>query len=280
MEPTTLIYLSLALISVAILAGFASGLFGIGGGAIMVPALHYAFKAIGVDGAVVMHCAVATSAAVIIVNSWRSVRKHASHGAVDMDILFPKQIWRSYGLWIGAGSFFAASLIAPRLSAQALTVLFAVIAFFVALQFIFGRPDFILRQSVPGGLARPLIGSTVGGLSALMGIGGGSLSVPLLSLCNVPIHRAIGTASGFGLAIALPATLGFVLSGWNVDARPFFSFGYVNLAGFVIIAAVSSLMVPLGVKAAHALEAKRLKQIFGICLMLVAMNMIRESLGA
>lgn len=280
MELITLIYLSLALISVAILSGFASGLFGIGGGAIMVPALHYAFKAIGVNDAVVMHCAVATSAAVIIVNSWRSVRKHASRGAVDMDILFPKKIWQSYGLWVGAGSFFAASLIAPRLSAQALTILFAVIAFLVALQFIFGRSGFALRQNVPGGWTPPLLGSSVGGLSALMGIGGGSLCVPLLSLCNVPIHRAIGTASGFGLAIALPATLGFILSGWSVDARPAFSLGYVNLAGFVIIAGVSSLMVPIGVKAAHALEAKRLKQIFGICLMLVAMNMIRESLGA
>jgi uncharacterized membrane protein YfcA len=159
-----------------------------------------------------------------------------------------------------------------------LTILFGVIALLVALQFIFGRPDFILRQSVPGGIAPPVIGSSVGGLSALMGIGGGSLSVPLLSLCNVPIHRAIGTASGFGLAIALPATAGFIVSGWDVAARPAFSLGYVNIAGFIIIAGVSSLFVPLGVKGAHALDAKSLKRIFGICLMLVAANMIRESL--
>lgn len=265
--------------SVALLSGFASGLFGIGGGAIMVPALHYAFKAIGVADSAVMHSAVATSAAVIIVNSWRSVRKHHALNAVDMGILFPKQIWRSYALWIGTGSFIAASFIAPKMSAEALTILFATVAFLVALQFIFGRPDFVLRRSVPGGFAPPIVGSSVGCLSALMGIGGGSLSVPLLSLCNVPIHRAIGTSSGFGLAIALPATLGYVFSGWSVEARPIFSLGYVNLAGFVIIASISTLVVPLGVKAAHALNANRLKKIFGLCLMAVAINMIRESLS-
>lgn len=278
MEPVTIFLLLLALIGVAIIAGFSSGLFGIGGGAVMVPALHYAFKAIGVSDAAVMHVAVATSSAVIIINSWRSVRKHKARDAVDMDILLPKQIWRSYGLWIGLGSFVAASLIAPQMSSRSLTILFAIVAMLVAMQFIFGRPDFIIRQSVPVGIAPPLIGSSVGGLSALMGIGGGSLSVPLLSLCNVPIHRAIGTASGFGLAIAIPATLGFVLSGWGQEGRPLFSLGYVNLAGFIIIAVVSSLMVPLGVKAAHSLDGKRLKQIFGICLLLVSLNMIRESL--
>lgn len=279
MDVPTLLLLLAALMSVAVIAGFASGLFGIGGGAVMVPALHYAFKAIGVSDASIMHAAVATSSAVIIINSWRSVQKHKAKGAVDMDILLPKQIWRSYGLWIGVGSFVAASIIAPQLSSRALTVLFAVVAMLVALQFIFGRPDFTVRETVPGGLAPPLVGSFVGGLSALMGIGGGSLSVPLLSLCNVPIHRAIGTASGFGLAIALPATLGFILSGWGEVGRPAFSLGYVNLAGFLIIATVSAFMVPLGVRAAHALEAKRLKQIFGFCLLLVALNMIRESLA-
>lgn len=278
MEPISLLFLIGVLVLVALVSGIASGLFGIGGGAVMVPTLHYAFKAIDISDAVVMHCAVATSAAVIIINSWRSVSKHAVRGAVDMNILLPKKIWRSYGLWIALGSFLAAWAIAPHLSGKALTSLFAIIAFFVALQFIFGRPDFILRQDVPGGLAPPFIGGTVGGLSALMGIGGGSLSVPLLSLCNVPIHRAIGTASGIGLAIAVPATLGFIISGLGVEGRPDFSLGYVNLAGFAIIAFVSALVVPLGVKLAHSMEGNKLKQIFGVCLMLVAMNMLRETI--
>jgi uncharacterized membrane protein YfcA len=278
MEPATILALFAALFCVAIIAGFFAGLFGIGGGAIMVPALHYTFKALGVTDLVVMHCAVATSAAVIIVNSYRSVKKHHSKGAVDMSILWPRQFWRSYALWIGIGSFFAAWFIAPRLSAQVLTLLFAVIAMLVALQFIFGRPNFIVRQSVPGGFAPPFVGGAVGGLSALMGIGGGSLSVPLLSLCNVPIHRAIGTASGFGLAIAIPATIGFIVSGSGVSGRPVLSLGYVNAVGFAVIATIAALMVPLGVKAAHSMDGNRLKQIFGICLLLVALNMVREIL--
>ncbi len=278
MEPLSIALLIMALIGVAVISGFSSGLFGIGGGAVMVPSLHYAFKAINVNNAVIMHAAVATSAAVIIVNSWRSVKRHHAHRAVDMTILWPRPFWQSYGLWIGVGSFTAAWAIAPHLSAQALTLLFAVIAFFVALQFIFGRPDFVMRETVPRGIAPPIVGGAVGGLSALMGIGGGSLSVPLLSLCNVPIHRAIGTASGIGLAIAVPATMGFIISGWSVEGRPILSLGYVNIAGFAIIASVSALMVPIGVKAAHALEGKRLKKIFGVCLMLVALNMMREVL--
>ncbi|RKQ71214.1 putative membrane protein YfcA [Litorimonas taeanensis] len=278
MEPITVFILLGSLISVAIIAGFSSGLFGIGGGAIMVPALHYTFKALGIADEVTMHCAVATSAAVIIVNSTRSVRRHHARGAVDMDILIPKQLWRSYALWIGVGSFIAAWFIAPKLSAESLTLIFAIVAMLVALQFILGRPDFILRKTVPGGIAPPLVGSGVGGLSALMGIGGGSLSVPLLSLCNVPIHRAIGTASGFGLAIAVPATIGFIISGLGVSGRPLFSLGYVNGVGFLIIAIVSALMVPVGVKAAHAMDAKKLKRIFGFCLLAVALNMARETL--
>ena len=244
----------------------------------MVPALHYAFKAMGVPSSVIMHVAVATSAAVIIVNSFRSVRKHHRRGAVDMSLLVPQKIWQSYALWIALGSFVAAWFIAPRLSGEFLTLLFSVIAFLVSLQFIFGRPEFVLRQDVPEGFAPPVVGSVVGGLSALMGIGGGSLSVPLLSLCNVPIHRAIGTASGFGLAIAIPATFGFILSGLGVSGRPLYSLGYVNMVGFVTLASVSALMVPVGVKAAHNLDSKQLKRIFGVCLMCVAANMVRDIL--
>ncbi len=164
------------------------------------------------------------------------------------------------------------------MSGKALTVLFAAVASLVALQFIFGRPDWRVRDNVPGGAARPIVGGAVGVLSALMGIGGGSLTVPLMSMCNMSIHRAVATASGFGFAISLPATIGFVISGWGVAGRPAFSFGYVNGLGFAIIALTAFLTIPLGTRLAHSLSQRRLKLIFGICLLFVALNMVRKAL--
>lgn len=270
--------LILTLLFVGGVAGLSAGLFGIGGGAVMVPALYFAFNALGVPKSVVMHCAVATSSAIIIVNAVRATRSHHTHGAVDWDLLWPKNLFLSYALWIGIGAFLAAIWLAPKMSGQALTLLFAVVAGIISLQFIFGRPDWKLRETVPGGLARPVVGGGVGVLSSLMGIGGGSLTVPLMSICGVPIHRAVATASGFGFAIAVPATLGFIISGWSTAGRPAFSLGYVNMLGFVLVASVAFVTIPLGARLAHAMSQRKLKLIFGICLLLVAANMARKAL--
>ncbi len=270
--------LIVALLAVGGVAGLTAGLFGIGGGAVMVPALYYAFSELGVPADIVMHCAVATSAAVIILNAFRSTRAHHAKDAVDMSLVWPKsKWWQSYGLWIGVGAFTAAIWIAPRLSGDVLTRLFAGIALLVSLQFIFGKPSFVFRNTVPRGPAPVLAGGSVGILSSLMGIGGGSLSVPLLTLCGVPIHRAIGTAAAFGLFIAVPATVGFILSGWSVPGRPFGSLGYVNGMGFALITIAAWPMVPFGATLAHRLDAKLLRRIFGICLALVVLNMARKT---
>lgn len=270
--------LIVALLAVGGVAGLTAGLFGIGGGAVMVPALYFAFSELGVPEEIVMHCAVATSAAVIILNAARSTRSHYEKGAVDKSLVWPfPKIWQNYGLWIGVGSFAAAIWIAPRLSSEMLTRIFAAIALLVSLQFIFGKPSFVLRSSVPRGPAPIIAGGGVGVLSSLMGIGGGSLSVPLLTLCGVPIHRAIGTAAAFGLFIAVPATLGFILSGWGIASRPFGSLGYVNGLGFALITLAAWPMVPFGAKLAHRMDAKLLRRIFGICLALVAINMARKT---
>ena len=270
--------LIVTLLGVGALVGLSAGLFGIGGGAVMVPALFFAFNALGVSQDVVMHSAIATSSAIIIVNAIRSTLSHHKHGAVDWDLLWPKNPFFSYAFWIGLGAFLAAIWLAPRLSGQVLTVLFAGVASLVALQFIFGRPDWKLRETVPGGMTRPIVGGTVGVLSSLMGIGGGSLTVPLMSICGVPIHRAVATASGFGFAIALPATLGFIISGIGAQGRPAFSLGYVNAMGFVLIASIAFLTIPLGAKLAHSMSQKKLKMIFGVCLLFVAINMARKAL--
>lgn len=270
--------LILALLAVGGVAGLTAGLFGIGGGAVMVPALYYAFSELGVPDDIVMHCAVATSAAVIILNALRSTRAHHAKNAVDMSLVWPRpKWWQSYGLWIGIGAFAAAIWIAPRLSGDVLTRLFAVIALLVSLQFIFGKPSFVVRQTVPRGPAPLVVGGSVGILSSLMGIGGGSLSVPLLTLCGVSIHRAIGTAAAFGLFISVPAALGFILSGWGITGRPFGSLGYVNGLGFALITLAAWPMVPLGAKLAHKMDASLLRRVFGICLALVAVNMARKT---
>lgn len=272
-----LLPLILMLAFVGGLAGFTAGLFGIGGGAVIVPALYYAFTALGYPETVTMHMAVGTSAAVIVVNAMRSVRAHDAHGAVDWDLLWPRNKLQSYALWIGLGAFAASLWLAPRLSGEALRMIFAVMASVIALQFIFGSPSFTLRQSVPGGAARPLAGGGIGALSALMGIGGGSITVPLMAMCNVPIHRAIATASGFGFAIALPASVGFMISGWSVEGKPYFSIGYVNLLGFIFIAALAFFTIPIGAKLAHKMSQKKLKLVFGLCLLAVALNMARKT---
>ena len=275
-----LIFNLLILALVAGIAGYTAGLFGIGGGAFMVPALFFAFRSLDVDPTIVMHCAVATSASVIIFNGWRSVRSHMDRGSVDMSILWPSdRPWASYGLWIALGSFLAAAFLAPRLSSQSLTLIFSSIAFLVAAQFIFGRPDFVIRSSVPKGAGPPIIGGSIGALSSIMGIGGGSLSVPFLTLFGVPVHKAIGTAAGFGLMIAIPATFGFIISGWGVDGRWVASIGYVNLPASIFILSFAWLLVPLGTASAHKLDAMVLRRVFGVVLALIALNMVRIALS-
>ena len=275
--PPELVLIAVLLAAGAV-AGLTAGLFGIGGGAVMVPALFFALGALGYDATVTMHVAVATSAAVIIVNGLRSSTRHARLGSVDHGILALNRPLVSWGVWIGVGAFVAATLVAPRLSGQALTLLFVALAVGVGLQFIFGRPDVRLLESVPGGAAPALGGSVIGGLSALMGIGGGSISVPLMRLAGVPMHRAVGTAAAIGVLIAVPATLGYMISGQGVAARPPGTVGYVNIWGFAAIVSASLPAVPLGVRLAHRLDAAVLQRTFGVLLLVIAANMARQAL--
>ena len=275
--PPELFPLAGLLLAVGALAGLTAGLFGIGGGAVMVPALFFALDALGYGSA--MHVAVATSTAVIVFNGIRSARHHARRGAVDRDILSISRPWQSWAVGIALGSFLGALLLAPRLSGEVLTLLFALVAVLVAVQLIVGRPDFALRDYVPFGAAALPGGAGIGALSALMGIGGGSLTVPLMLLCRVDAHRAVGTAAAIGVVIAVPATLGYLVSGVGAEGRPPGSVGYVSLPGFALVAGTALLTVPLGVRLAHRLPADRLRRWFGVLLLLVAANMARKAIG-
>jgi len=224
-----------------------------------------------------MHSAVATSSAIIIMSSLRSVSSHHKHQAVDWDVLWPRHKFGSWGLWIGIGALLASAILAKYISGQQLTVIFGAMMCLIALQFIFGRPDWKWREDLPSGAAIPIGGGSIGAISALMGIGGGAISVSLMVICGKTIHRAIGTASGVGVFISIPAAIGFIISGWGVPARPPISLGYVNMLGFILVAATSLLFIPLGARTAHNTDQKKLKMIFGIFLLFVSVNMIRKA---
>jgi len=273
-----LINMALALLAVGALAGFSAGLFGIGGGAIIVPALYYSFSALGYSQDIAMHVAVATSMATITVTSVRSASSHHKRGAVDWWLVWPKNPAASWGMWIGVGSLLAAIFVANKLSGPVLVLIFGVFISAIALQFIFGRPDWKLANEVPGGIAPPLAGTVLGGLCALLGIGFGSIGVTLMALCGKRIHSAIGTAAALGFFIAAPATIGYIISGQNVTGLPDWSLGYVNLLGFVLISLTSFLCAPLGVKSAHNLSQDKLRLVFGVCLLVLALNMVRKIL--
>lgn len=263
--------LVLALAACGLFSGLAAGLFGIGGGAIIVPVLIILFESLGY-GSTASHVAIATSLATIILTSARSVMAHNKRGAVDWTII------RTWGPWIMFGAVLG-QLLAGAMSAEALKLFFGVMALVLAAQLFFGRPSWKLAEDMPGGAARAGLGSGIGILSALMGIGGGTFGVSLMTLCGRAIHQAVATAAGFGIAIGLPSALTALYTGWGQPGLPPFSLGYVNLAAFALISTFTVLMAPVGAKLAHSLDARRLKRLFALLLAIVALRMIWTSIA-
>ncbi|MEO1037971.1 MAG: sulfite exporter TauE/SafE family protein [Pseudomonadota bacterium] len=264
--------LLIALAITGAFAGLIAGLFGIGGGVVMVPALFFVFSALGY-GDTAMHAAVGTSLAVIVATSLRSVAEHAKRGAVDFQVL------KTWTPWIILGAL-AGPAVADLAPGEVLTGLFGVVALLLSAQFFFGRPDWRLAEDLPGLPLRGVLGAGIGIMSSLMGIGGGVFGVTLMTLCGRTIHTAVATAAGLGVAIGAPAALGFIIAGWDEVARPPFSLGYVNMAGFAVLAGSAFFLAPEGARLAHRLNAARLKQAFAVGLVIVALNMLREAFFA
>ena len=261
----------LGLAGAGLFAGFVGGLFGIGGGAVVVPALYLVFTALGVDEDVRMHIAVGTSLSTIIATSWRSLTAHRKAGAVDFDVL------KQWGPWIMLGAV-SGALLAGAASTEALLLVFGFGLLLIAAQMGLGSPNFRVLRDLPGGGARAAIGGGIGLLSALMGIGGGAFGVTVMTLCGRPIHQAVATASGFGAAIALPATLGYVITGLGREGLPPWSLGFVSLPGFFVLAALTAITAPIGARLAHRLPQLTLKRAFAVFLALIALNMLREAI--
>ena len=258
--------LVIAMLLTGAIGGVLAGLLGVGGGIVIVPVLEAALTFVGVDPSVRMHIAVATSLATIIPTSMSSARAHHRRDSIDFSVI------RYWSPWIVIGAV-AGIMIAANVGAGFLAAVFAVVALAVAIKMALPLDDINLASDIPRGILGPTIPVGIGTISTLMGIGGGTLSVTALTLSNKPIHLAVGTASLFGLVIALPATLGYVISGWDNALLPAASLGYVNLLGFAVIAPATVLFAPLGAKIAHALPRRQLSVLFGLFLFIVAVRM-------
>lgn len=257
-----------ALLAAGAVAGFAGGLFGIGGGFVIVPALLVILPLLGSESGQIIHVAIGTSLASIIFTSLRSVTSHAARGAVDFATLRSWAPWVVLGTLIGAG-------VADRVSSDTLAVIFGVGILVFAVHFLIPHsPERQLASGMPRGAARAGVAGGIGLLSALLGIGGGSISTMVMTLCGVPIHRAIGTASGMGAIIAVPGAIGFMVIGFGEPGLPWGSVGYVNLPAFLALAVTSVLLAPLGVAMAHKLSPALLSRVFGIYLLTVGVLVI------
>jgi uncharacterized protein len=264
-----LLPLAAILLTIGLLTGFVAGLIGVGGGIVLVPVLYYGLGQLGVGVEVRMHLAVGTSLSTIVFTAWRSARAHRAQGAVDDGLL---RAWIAPVL-LGV---LAGSAVAGVLDGRLLTALFGAIALAVSLHMAFGRPEWRLAGLPGAGPWRAALGAALGFGSVLLGLGGGTLGVPVLTLLGVPIRRAVGTAAGLGVLIAVPGTLGFVLSGLGVPGRPPLSLGYVNLPSLALIAPATMLAAPLGARAAHALPRAHLRAIFSLFLALTGLRMLLE----
>jgi len=213
-----------------------------------------------------MKVAVATSLATIIPTSIQSARKHRATGAMDMALV--RSIWPSMLAGVVVGT-----LLAVYVQGEGQTAIFALVALLVAFNMGFTGLDFKLTERVPDGAPRAALGLGIGSVSAMMGIGGGTLGVPLLSLLGYPIRAAVSTASAFGVIIAIPATIGLIWGGWSDPRVPPFSLGYVSLIGFALIAPTSIIATPWGVKLAHTIPPLLLKRAFALFLAITSARM-------
>ena len=268
--PDVLLLLS-ALVAAGLAGGIVAGLFGVGGGTVIVPAVFYAFEVLGVGGDSNLHTAIGTSLLTIVATSWRSLKAHRSHGAVD------EQVLRTWMPWVGIGAL-VGSAVAGVTSMQGLAVVYGVCLVLISAQLGLLPERFTLRSDLPTGWARRGVGSLIGGLSAMMGIGGGSFGGMMMTLCGRPIHQAVATASGFGVAIGAAATLGFVVFGWDAGGRPPFSLGYVNVPGAVVMAVLTTAVAPWGAKLAHSLDKRVLRKAFAVYLLATALSVVVKAL--
>ena len=254
----------------AAVAGFMAGLLGVGGGIIMVPALYYAFSVLEFDILTRMHLSVGTSLAIIIPTSIISTRTHMEYKAVDFKMV------KTFGLLIIIGVF-AGTFLAVNLKTPELVLFFAFFSFGVGLFFIFFRDKLLENPKEISQLIKNISGLLIGFISVPLGIGGGSLMVPFLRTFGYDIRTSIGTAAAVGFLIALTGTMTMIISGSIIDnVNTPFSFGYINLLGFIVFVPITMVMARIGAKGVYKINKKLLSRIFGCFLLLVSVRSFFE----
>jgi len=257
----------LALAATSVFAGVLAGLLGVGGGIVIVPVLFFLFQSFGVSPESAMVVATATSLATIVPTSISSIRAHHQKGNVDFDLL------KHWALFILVGVL-AGSWLVTRVDGSWLTALFGVIATLSALNMLFRTGKSALFEQLPGNAGQTAMGSSIGFFSAMVGIGGGTISVPLLTLYNYPAHKAVGTAAAIGLIISLPGALTMLAMGSTPADAPAGTIGLVNLLGFLCIVPLTVLFAPVGASLAARLDAARLKKVFAVVLLITGLRML------
>ena len=262
----------IALLAAGLLAGFTAGIFGVGGGFVVVPALILVLPLLGGVQAQYAHIAIGTSAATIVITSIRSLTSHAKRGAVEFEVL------RTWAPWIVLGAGLGVAL-AGHVDGRVLTLIFACGVLLMSLSFLLPRlANKVVSDHMPSGATRAGIAGVLGAYSSLLGIGGGVVAITVMTLCGRSIQRAIATASGIGALIAVPSAIGFAIIGFSKTGLPWGSLGYVNLPAMAAVSSMSILTAPLGVSAAHSLPAARLRSVFGLYLVLVAGFMFKNAM--
>lgn len=272
MDLAALLPIAALLLGAGILAGLVAGLLGVGGGIVLVPVLEAMLGAIGVPAEWRMHVAVATSTSTIIATAIASSRAHHARGATDWILI---RHWAP-GLVLGG---LAGALLAARAQGSLLTGMFGLVALLIAVKMYLPFDHWRIREQVPLNVGANLISGSIGTVSAMLGIGGGMLGVPTMTLLGKPLHSAVGTGAPFGLLISAPATIGYLLARPGV-ALPGYTIGLVSVLGFVLIVPASVLMAPLGARLAHSLSRRALSQAFAGFLLVVALRMFYRTLAA
>jgi uncharacterized protein len=258
-------YVILLLFAAGIFASFISGLFGIGGGTVLVPAFYQVFSSIGVDENVRMHLAVGTSTAFVVVTSLRSFMQHTQNKSVDMSLL------KSWLVPIPIGAF-AGVYALNYISSDMLRIIFAILCTLISVKLLFQRDGWRFGDDVPKGFLRVSVGFIIGFISTLMGVGGGVLNNTFMMSYGRSIHQAVATSSGVGVMIAIPGVIGLIFSGSYDQNLPDFSIGYIHWLSFLLVVPLTLWITPFGVRIAQSTSKKRLEMALGSYLIVVAIR--------